>query len=266
VNDIREEFVQVSKDIDDGVDRVMTLILPLTDTIDTGNKVTVLKEQTIESLRHVIEMYVTERQKLEGALARPTALMTKPQMADQVGAIDEKVDQRIDDILRISASLAEHQEFEKYEYTHVPYSEIYHQGVTEEYRQNRKVQRRVVQTRGELSEELQKSITTLKERLSRYERTLPYQSTTANKEAVESLINDTRARIAEREQQLRYMGELGREESEKPIGEADFKAVVRMLNDEKAEIKASVEQLRRLKGEYDAALIKLNNARRLETL
>ncbi len=263
VADLRGELLAVSQDIDEGVDRILSLIIPLADSKDTGNKVTQLKQSTIESLRKVIDYYASERQKLEGDLARSTAALTKPQMAGQVEVIDEKIDQRIDDILRISESLARNQEIEKYDTWYDYEHDDIDQVINDDYRQNLKVQRRVVDTRGGLADSLKQSIASLNARLSRYERTLGYQTTPENTEAIQSLINDTKARITERENQLASLGDLSGEEGLKTIGKADLKVINQIVNEQKTEIRASFDLMRRLKGEYDNALIRMNNARRM---
>ncbi len=262
---LREELTKISADIDAGVEDILDLIIPLTDSTDTGNKVTQLKQESMMALRKTIDYYATERQKLDGELARTASGMTKEQMATQVEVIDEKIDQRVDEILRISASLAENQDVEKYEHTYDPYSEIYNRRVTDEYKQNQKVQRRVVDSRDNLTESLQKSITTLKERVNRYERLLPYQTSESNKVAINQLIEETKARISDRETQLQTLGSsYGESTGSNAIGDDEFKVVVKMITEKKAEIRSSLDLMRRVKSEYDNALIRYNNARRLQ--
>jgi hypothetical protein len=262
---LREELTKISADIDAGVEDILDLIIPLTDSTDTGNKVTQLKQESMMALRKTIDYYATERQKLDGELARTASGMTKEQMATQVEVIDEKIDQRVNEILRISASLAENQDVEKYEHTYDPYSEIYNRRVTDEYKQNQKVQRRVVDSRDKLTESLQKSITTLKERVNRYERLLPYQTSESNKVAINQLIEETKARISDRETQLQTLGSsYGQSTGSNAIGDDEFKVVVKMITEKKAEIRSSLDLMRRVKSEYDNALIRYNNARRLQ--
>jgi len=262
VLDLRAELVNVIGDIDTGVEEILDLIIPLTDTQETGNKVAQMKQSTIDSLRKVIDYYVSERQKLEGELARPASTLTKEQMVNQVGVIDDKVDQRIDEIMRISASLAESKDVEKYEHDYDPYNEIYNRRVTDEYKQNQRVQRRVVATKGDLGDGLKKSIQTLKERLNRYERLLTYQVSPENKEAIGTLVADTKNRIAQREEQLSSLGETSGEAGTRAIGKSEFQIINQKLNDDKASIRASFDLMRRLKGEYDSALVRYNNSRR----
>jgi hypothetical protein len=263
VNNLREEMARVSRDIDDGVDGMLQLIIPLTDSKDSGNKVALMKKDAIESLRNVIDVYVAERQKLEGELARPATAITKPQIAGQVEAIDEKIDTRINEMMRISASMAEHKEFEKYEYSYDFHSEDYDERISEDYQQNQKVQRQVNFTRGSLADGINKSIASLKDRISRYERTLAYQVSPENTEAINALIADTKARLDEREKQLYSLGAMHGEAGSRAISKDDFKIISQTLNEQKAEIRASLEHLRRLKGEYDSAVVRMNNARRL---
>jgi len=263
VLDLRTELINVANDIDTGVEEILDLIIPLTDTQETGNKVAQMKQSTIDSLRKVIDYYVSERQKIEGELARPAASLTKDQMVSQVEVIDEKVDERIDEIMRISASLAESKDVEKYEHDFNPYTEIYNQRVSDEYKQNQKVQRRVVATRSDLGEGLKKSIQTLKERLNRYERLLSYQVGPANKAAIGKLIEETKGRISQREEQLASLGEIAGDAGTRAIGKSEFQIINQKLNDDKASIRSSFELMRRLKGEYDSALVRYNNSLRM---
>ena len=263
---LREELVKISGDIDAGVENILDLIMPLTDSLETGNKVTQLKQDAMMGLRKAIDYYTTERQKLEGDLSRPVANLTKEQMANQVGAIDEKVDLRINEILRLSASLAENQEDEKYEHTFDPYSEIYNRRVTDEYKQNQKVQRRVVDTRDNLTAGLEKSVAALKERVTRYERLLSYQVSEDNAAAIRSLIEESKTRLANREAQLTSLGTAYGEAGSKAIGKDEFKVVMQMITEQKAEIRSSFDLLRRIKTEYDTALVRYNNAQRMRRL
>ena len=263
---LREELVKISGDIDAGVENILDLIMPLTDSLETGNKVTQLKQDAMMGLRKAIDYYTTERQKLEGDLSRPVANLTKEQMANQVGAIDEKVDLRINEILRLSASLAENQEVEKYEHTFDPYSEIYNRRVTDEYKQNQKVQRRVVDTRDNLTAGLEKSVAALKERVTRYERLLSYQVNEDNAAAIRSLIEESKTRLANREAQLTNLGTAYGEAGSKAIGKDEFKVVMQMITEQKAEIRSSFDLLRRIKTEYDTALVRYNNAQRMRRL
>lgn len=261
VADLRTQILETSAEIDQGVEEILDLIIPLRDTVETGNKVTQLKQQSIESLKKAIDFYVLQRQKLEGELARPVSGLTKEQMATQVSVLDEKVDDRINDILRISASLAESKDVEKYEYSYNYDTDVSNRRVTDEYRLNRKVQSRVVDTKGKLDEALKRSIQTLKQRVDRYERLLPYQVSEENRSAVSSLIAETRARITEREQQLAGLADNSEGAGERPIGNAELKVITQLIDDQKAEIRASFDLMRRLKGEYDAALSRLNYQR-----
>jgi len=265
VNDLRDEMVRVSQDIDDDVNAMLGLIIPLTDSKDSGNKVALMKKDTIESLRKVIDFYVAERQKLEGQLARPATAMSKPQIAGQVEAIDEKIDERISEMMRISASMAEHKEFDKYEYSYDWHDDNLDidERISDDYQQNQKVQRQVNFTRGGLADGLNKSIATLKDRINRYERTLAYQVSPENAEAIKTLIAETKTRLDERETQLNSLGNVHGDEGSRAISKDEFKIITLTLNEQKAEIRASLDHLRRLKGEYDSALVRLNNANRM---
>jgi hypothetical protein len=255
--------VKISGDIDAGVESILDLIIPLTDTQETGNKVTLMKQDAMMSLRKAIDYYATERQKLEGELARSVSGMTKEQMADQVGRIDDKVDQRIDDMLTLSSSFEENWEVEKYEYSYDPYRELYRSRVTEEYKQNKKVQRRVIDSRDSLIEGLQKSMATLNDRLNRYERLLAYQVSEDNAVAIKKLIDETNVRLDERKSQLQSLGDSNDNPESKAIGKGEFKIVMQMVTEQKAEIRSNFDLMRRIKSEYDTALVRYNNAERL---
>jgi len=262
---LQDELTRISGDIDAGVENMLDLIIPLTDSLDTGNKVTKLKQDAMDGLRKTIDFYVLERQKLEGSLAQQAPALTKEQMADQVGQLDDKIDQRINEILRISTSLAEHKEVEKYDYEYNYYSDHYNQSTSEEYKQNLKVQRRVVDSKEKLYENLEKSISAMKERLNRYERLLGYQVSEENAAAIQQLINETGQRISERESQLQsIVSPSENSPGKQAIGDKEFKIVMKMIKDQKAEIASSYNLLRRVKSEYDTALIRYNNARRLQ--
>lgn len=266
VRSIGEALAAVSQDIDANVESILDVIVPLTDSQETGNQVTQLKQDAIAGLRKAIEFYATERQKLEGDLARAAAPLSKPQMSDQVQTLDGVIDRRVDDILRISASLAENQDLDKYEYSYDPFSEIYNRRTTDAYKQNQKVQRRVVDTRQKLAVGLEKSIASLQDRLARYQRSRAYQTSEANRAAIDALIADTEARLATRRAQLAGLGDTGGAAGEKAITRDDFKVLSAWLNDQKAEVRASFDHMRRLKGEYDNALIRWNQDRRLRGL
>ena len=188
---LRDELKAQDTRIEARIDAIVTALQSITDSKDTRTKVTRMKEQTIDGLLKNLEYFRQKRAALQEELRRPTMRLTDGQKQKAVAVFDERIEQRVAQILALQKSFPSHKDYQRYNV---------HDGgargttftVNEDHKQNARLTTRTNSQRDELTAALRKSIA----RLESENRALKAQ----NAPAAEIAKND--ALLADRRQQL----------------------------------------------------------------
>ena len=183
IKDVTDEMIRIDENLERQVNNIVEQIAAMSDSQDSGTKMIERKREVIEGLKRSAEFFAKERDRRNRELARPTELnVPKEDLAQDVAALDERIEERVAQILAVTASLAEHEDYKKYEaYQSSVYggyrgysSHVQGRRKTDEYRQNERETKKSVNTKKKIHQELQEGIDRLKRENKQLENKLKY--------------------------------------------------------------------------------------------
>ena len=241
---LTQEILEIDGQIERRVDKLLSMLIPVTDSADSGRKIANQKEELMAGLKRSIDWYRQERAKRQAMLTAPYAPIPTEDLAKGLAILDDKVEKRIEQILEVSASLAGHQDVAKYErYYDDRYGET-DLRVSEEYRHNQRVSGKSARAQEGVREGLEKSI----QALEREEVTLKQGLATARdpeKRRVleEQLTKNTETQALRREQIYETVRAASSERQ--PVSSREATSLDRLMQDMVKEIQ---HDFRRLEG------------------
>lgn len=84
------------------------------DSKDSGTRVARIKEDVIDFLRKQITDYARRRAQLRAELDNPQRVIPIATLNSDIAKIDGRIDQRIDQVVALGGSFAQHQDYDKY--------------------------------------------------------------------------------------------------------------------------------------------------------
>lgn len=173
---LTDEILAIDGEIERKVDKLVSMMVEVTDSVDSGRKIANQKEQLMQGLKNTMDFYQAERQKRQADLTARYQRIPREDLERGVQVLDEKVDRRVAQIMEISASLAGHEDVQKYERYYDDWDDgWYGEGgvrVSREYRHNQRqsgktsrVQEGVMEGLGEEAERLERENADLRRRI-----------------------------------------------------------------------------------------------------
>ena len=111
---LRDELKAQDTRIEARIDAIVTALQSITDSQDTRTKVTRMKEQTIDGLLKNLEYFRQKRTALQEELRRPTMRLTDEQKQKAVAVFDQRIEQRVAQILALQKSFPSHKDYQRY--------------------------------------------------------------------------------------------------------------------------------------------------------
>ncbi|NLF40554.1 hypothetical protein GX586_14005 [bacterium] len=266
VTDLAGEMVELDNEIERSINRVVSYLLTITDSMDSGVRVTDMKMDAIKKLRNSIEYYQRLRSMRITALNARYSSVPKDALADDVSRLDQRINERAEQIVEITTSLSQHQDFNKYVYYRNYHSSSVHRRVTKEYKHDRDVASRSETARESVINGLRDSIQNLEDDNSRLRRQLA--SAPASQHAA------LRARIEANSQAIDTLNAkidgilTAQQPPQKALGLKEAGDVERLIHDATCQIQDMHDQLMKLDTQRDAELatlatleLRLKNAR-----
>lgn len=105
--------------VEDGVDEIVTMMSQVKDSESSKVRIAKIKADVITGLKRTIEYYNTHRDGIREQLRTGKTVLAKATLEKDLAILDERVDQRVKQILEIAKSFPDPQELEKYETTAV---------------------------------------------------------------------------------------------------------------------------------------------------
>lgn len=262
VQDITDQMMVIDTDIEKGVNRIVDLLASMADSTDSRTRVAQMKEDVLKGLKKNLDFYKMERQKRLGAAMQSYSSMPKDQLVKQVANIDGKVDERIDQIMKITESFTESKDIKKYEYHNNNwYGGGSSRTTNPDYKQNRMVATRGGNTADKVMDGLDKENEDLKRENDQLERRLPTAQSEEGKAALQAQIARNKATI---DKNYSRMDELmsGGKQHTKQVGSKEAQNVEKRINDQIQDIRKAHNELVRLKSVRDTELMRLKSMSR----
>lgn len=146
---LRSEIKQTDSRIEARLDLIVDTLSSIADSKDSRTKVARMKEDTMKGLKKTIDYYDQKRATFREDLRSPQTTLNADDKQKIVNAFSTRIEKRAQQILKLSESMPEHREYERYKATGSNwYGTTYE--VNQDYEQNRRmtshsgVQRRAI--------------------------------------------------------------------------------------------------------------------------
>jgi len=168
LSDLSEDIIRLDKRVEEGVDRVVKLLASVKDSPDSRTNVANTKDEAIEGLQNMIDYYQRKRSEVREALRTGDTEVPRDELSSDVEVFDERIEKRIEQIVTLTKSFTQHEDYKKYVNTGGGSNRWgwgwQSQEINEKWRQNRLDTRKTHQTREEVMEALKESIDDLDQR------------------------------------------------------------------------------------------------------
>ena len=197
---INQQLRTLDKDIEARVDRIVALLSTIKDSSDSRGRVRRMKDKAIMGLRNSITYYARERERRNETLAAGGPAAAKEGLAEDVGVIDKRLDKRIDQILKLSSSMTQNEEFGRYErYRNDEYD---YTTETTEYRRYEKDVDGSVKTKADVVKDLRSAIDKQSRSIKELQEQLRLTADPQRKERIQDQIAEKEEIVAERQKQI----------------------------------------------------------------
>ena len=210
LNELREDLKRMDSRIEQRSDELVKMLSEIHDSKESKIRVAQIKMKAIKGLRRWIENYQRRRSRIVEALRQSGTPLPKDDLAHDIDEFDKRIEKRISQIIKLSDSMGDYEDVDKYESTGGSYwGNYYHETtrIKDDWKQNRRQTVMTDKTRRELVSALESAIKTLESRRTGLENKLKNRSISA----------------AEREISL---GELGRIDGALDHRRADLKGLM----------------------------------------
>lgn len=241
LSDVAEDIIRLDKRVEEGVNRVVKLLAGVSDSEASRTNVANTKGEAIEGLKKMIEMYQRKRAEVREALRTGNTDVPLKDLSSDVDEFDERIENRIENILTLTKSFTQHEDYDKYVTTGGGGYGRWgwaNQEINEAWRQNRRQTRHTASSRNEAIEALQKSIADHRQRQVLLKDDLQRRQLTDTARALaESDIERIDGIIAARQRQLEELQSSISQPKTQPVGRHQSWETSNLLEDAKADLR-----------------------------
>jgi len=242
INKMTDEIMKLDSEIDASVSKIINYISSVKDSAESRSKVITKKEETVKALTESIDFYRNERGKRLSKYKRRASNSTKKELAGEIEAIDAKIDERINQIVQITSSLTQNENFNKYSYK-MRYSgnkiRKPRKVISKEYRQNEVVASKTKRNKKVVVEKLKEEVDGLKNKNKKLEIELKKNPSEKKKEWIETQIEKNSGNVGIRAKQAENL-ENATSLATTPLRNED----VREMDEKLAEMTSEIQELR----------------------
>jgi len=265
--DIRQHRVdQLLDDIQDTDDRlekrlntIIDALAHVTDSKDSRVRVARLKRDVANALIQNIEAYVQRRNAIIEQVRLPTTNLTSEQKETILTALDNKVKERVDQIMKIQQSFPTPTDYDKFEKSGGRYGRY---RTNETQKHNDEVQKVAEQVRKELVQDVKDSIAAREQAIKDLQASLAQIQDAEGKAVMEKEIERNQTVLDERRKQLATLltGQETAQQQNK-LTKAEANELSNTLGEAAASLQQETNQLFRYYSDYIVALQELNAAK-----
>jgi len=149
------------------IGQILDALTKSTDSQESKSNVAITKQQAIEALKTCSEHYKSRRKSLKMEVMQRSPRITREELFKDIGRFDNRIDNRLEQVIAITNSMQLHQDYEKYRGY-----EGYNLWRNDRYYQNRKEVVRTEKEREQLLEEIRSDIEAVERRTREIRRIL----------------------------------------------------------------------------------------------
>ncbi len=172
VESLTEEILAIDGEIERRVNKLVSMLVAVTDSKESGRKIANQKEELMEGLKRSIDWYCRERAKRQSSLSAGYRRIPVADLVKGVSILDEKVEKRIEQILELSASLSGHKDVAKYELSYDEWDDEWDRRVSDEWRHTQRVSAKTDRAQDKIRQGLENDARTLDRERTDLERAL----------------------------------------------------------------------------------------------
>ena len=162
------ELIALDKEIEQGVDEILKLILPVKDSTDSKTRVINMKHDVVEKLGNSIKLYKQRRAMRLEEFRVDRVKEPKEESLKAVTALDTRIEKRIQQIMDVTASLTQHEDWAHHDkYKRNGYDNYVE---TEEYSRHKKNLSNSGQQKSKVFDALQESVEDLDKEIKSLEQ------------------------------------------------------------------------------------------------
>lgn len=255
VDAVTAKLKATDQQIERRLDEVLDQLVAVTDSPDSRTKVLNAKMTMFEGLKKTIQFYARERGQRFAALYKPTSQATKEGLAHDVKILDERIEKRIDQALRLVASLPAEKNVAMYQ-TDYDGDDTDRQ-TNPAYVHQQRIMGRGASLREDAVAGLQATIGYLQRQQNELKRALNNARTEEGRQFLREMMQRDRGLLAKRREQIRRALTATSPEVT-PIGKHTADALVTVIEQERASLKQDAGEWIRLKNQRDVERQRLN--------
>lgn len=256
-NALQADVLELDAKIDARVDEIVALLQGAQDSTETKTEVMNVKKEAIESLRKWIQVYAQERVRRLGQLQGPGgSAAARAELQTQVAAIDSELNERVDQIVALAASMSTSEDVRRYDTYYADWGVA--RVETDEYRANKRQISRADQTQANVAEELEKAIAGLERDIAVAPQRLPRDRQRAELDRLQALLDarraDLRALDGAYPAERRSVGDREADQLERDLHAAqqDVRALWAQLLAKASQLSAARQRVRQLEPHVNA--------------
>ena len=209
IKKMTDKILDLDSEIEGEVNQIIKYLSSVKDSADSNTKVAVIKEKAILALADSVQDYKRERAKRLNELSKRYPNLSRDILAKQIGITDERIDKRIEQIVKITSSLTQNQNVKKYD---VYWSRKHKYGrrskvksskkLSKEYKQNRSVTAKNAALKAKVIKGLKDEIDSLEAKNVSLKAKIEAERSKGIKEQYEKEIEANKVTIEKRKKQI----------------------------------------------------------------
>lgn len=262
--ELREDTKRLDARVEKRAEELVTMLTEIRDSKESKWRVGQLKMRTITGLRNWIETYQRRRSRILESLRQQGDVLPQEELNASIEAFDERIERRVAQILKLTASMGDHQDVKKYESAGGSYWGSYHverSRISDDWRQNRRDSVTSDKTRRELIKAVEDAIRGLESQRAGIEDKLNNRKIpNAEREALLAEIGRVDGSLDRRKENLAELVQPQGGPSGAAVGRNKAHDIERLLEDAGKDLS---EDIFRLVRSYDEFEVELNQTFKL---
>tara|TARA_R110000850_G_scaffold207995_3_gene334069 strand:+ start:1320 stop:2360 length:1041 start_codon:yes stop_codon:yes gene_type:complete len=209
-HELTSDIIRLDERIEGRIDRILKQLEGMKDSKESGTRVVRMKKEAMEGLASTIDFYDSKRRELKLEAYARDPKIEREQLFESVSKYDERIEKRVSQILELGQTFTAHKDLAKY--NHSRYGGGWGRwggGTTRRknpaYQQNKTQTMHTEQTRTELLDALQKSISHIDSRNREIEEIMKKEITDQYRALLQEELDQNESLIVMREEQVGMM-------------------------------------------------------------
>ncbi|MEM9283069.1 MAG: hypothetical protein AAGA96_14675 [Verrucomicrobiota bacterium] len=173
MHEMADDIIALDARVEEGIEELVQLLSQVADSPDSKTSVSNTKRQMMEGLKKTIDYYRTKRATVRESLRTGRSDIPTETLENDVQVFDKRIEKRVEQIVQLSSSFTQHEDYEKYVETEESYwgwdswggwGNWKGEEINEDWKQDRRDKRKTDMNQEEVAEALAKSIDDLDQR------------------------------------------------------------------------------------------------------